>query len=321
MIAKTILHYLNLKTYWRAAKKINPWRRRNIQRKVEASLAYRYCPETSSFLPADESACVEATEKYRIRNSVSICIATRNHAPYLQRTLESIFQQLPIPNTSVEVIVVDDGSNDETPEVLDRYPVRHLRLENSSYGNGGLAKNIGLRAASGDIVIQQSDDVLHATPNLIRELTSDFPPGEFRIVTVYDFDSQTGNISHQYAGREYPRPLFFLGAVRREDICKVGGYDPEFDGTIWFNDDWHGDGLVHGLGLRCIYLPLLGLHQSHPRPKYDKTSAKKIYRGKCKRAQAGDDPQLWLSSAGSWPYVPGVSVEELEGNILVPKVA
>lgn len=237
---------------------------------------------------------------------VSICIASRNHAPLLRKTLDSIFCQR--PDFPFEVIVTDDGSTDDTPRVLRQYPVKYFRLENSAYSNGGLAKNIGLCAATGDIIIQQSDDVIHASPNLIYELIANFQRGEFRIATVYDWDSQTGKILSQYTGLENPRPLFFIGAVWREDVCEVGGYDPEFDGTIWYNDDWHGLGLTKGLGLEPAYLPLLGLHQAHFRPYYDTTPATLIYKDKVARAMKGETS--WLSSTGPWPYQQGKSVNE-----------
>jgi len=326
MPRKSILRYFNPKTHWRAVRnayRLAVFKRRNgrtaaSQRRIPAEAGG--LADARRIVPFAERGQTPAVNPHA-PHSVSICIATRNHVAYLRKTLDSIFQQLPIPGQPVEVIVVDDGSDDGTPEMLKGYSVRRFRLENAAYGNGGLAKNMGLRAAAGDIIIQQSDDVLHATPNLIQELTADFRPGEFRIATVYDFDTQWGRVLGQYAGCESPRPLFFLGALWREDICRLGGYDPEFDGTIWYNDDWHGDGLVRGLGLECVHVPLLGLHQAHPRPQYQTISAKALYRNKCKRAKASGDPALWLSSAGPWPYVQGKSVSRVEAEKTPQKVA
>jgi glycosyltransferase involved in cell wall biosynthesis len=87
---------------------------------------------------------------------ISVVIPAYNRAGLLPFTLDAILAQTPPPR---EVIVVDDGSRDETPAVLARYPapVRTIRIENS----GDLvARNNGLRAASGELVaFCDSDDL------------------------------------------------------------------------------------------------------------------------------------------------------------------
>lgn len=88
--------------------------------------------------------------------SISVVIPTYNRAALLPATLEAVFGQTLPP---AEVIVVDDGSRDETAAVLAGYAprVRHLRIENA----GDLvARNTGLRAAVGDLVaFCDSDDL------------------------------------------------------------------------------------------------------------------------------------------------------------------
>ena len=51
----------------------------------------------------------------------SVVLATHNKADALDRTLASIFRQS-VP-FSFEVVVIDDGSNDHTSDVLAKYPV------------------------------------------------------------------------------------------------------------------------------------------------------------------------------------------------------
>lgn len=238
---------------------------------------------------------------------VSLVIASRNHAPLLQRTLQSIFnQKVPFP---LEVIVTDDGSTDDTVEVIKQFPVIYRRLENTEYRNGVFAKNRSLVAARGDIIIQQSDDVVHAQPDLIQRLVEELQKGEYLVCTVYDWDWMRGTIGKQYSGVDNRRPLLFLGATWREDVCKVGGYDPDFGHVLWYDDDWFANGLTLGLGLKPRFLPLLGLHQDHFRPDYDWTPAQLIFEEKTEKAKRGESS--WLSSAGPWSYQQGVPVEVL----------
>lgn len=242
--------------------------------------------------------------------TVSICIATRNHAPLLKRTLESIIAQ----GFTGEIIISDDGSTDDTAEMLKDYPVIYFHRLNNQYHNGVWGKNSSLRSATGDIAIQQSDDVLWETPDLVAKLIGWMQRGEFRIATVYDSDVANGIRKREYTGPCNPRPLFFLGAAWREDVCKVGGYDPDFADVIWYDDDWHAHGLMNGLGLHPTFMPVVGLHQDHWRPNYDWAPATRIYNEKVRKATQGESS--WLSSGGSWPFVSGMSVNYVVGDYL-----
>jgi hypothetical protein len=87
---------------------------------------------------------------------ISVVVPTFNRADLLPPTLDAILAQT-LPAS--EVIVVDDGSRDTTPEVLARYSgrIHAIRIENS----GDLvARNVGLRAASSEVVaFCDSDDL------------------------------------------------------------------------------------------------------------------------------------------------------------------
>jgi glycosyltransferase involved in cell wall biosynthesis len=86
---------------------------------------------------------------------VSVVIPTFNRAETVMRAVQSALEQT---EKSVEVVVVDDGSNDDTPARFARPPerVRYLRK-----GNGGAssARNAGMRAAQGEwVALLDSDD-------------------------------------------------------------------------------------------------------------------------------------------------------------------
>jgi glycosyltransferase involved in cell wall biosynthesis len=87
---------------------------------------------------------------------VSVVIPCYNGGAFLPEAIDSVLAQS-YPN--VEIIVVNDGSTDDTAHVLDRYSDRVTLL---SQPNGGLAsaRNLGLRAATGEfIALFDADDV------------------------------------------------------------------------------------------------------------------------------------------------------------------
>ncbi len=90
--------------------------------------------------------------------SVSVIIPTYNNGRFLPEAIESVFAQTVQP---VEIIVVDDGSTDDTLERLRPYATRISYLYQANQGVSA-ARNLGLREASGDfIAFLDSDDVWH----------------------------------------------------------------------------------------------------------------------------------------------------------------
>ena len=67
------------------------------------------------------------------RPLVSIVVPCHNRAHLLSQTMESIFAQSYQP---VEILVIDDGSTDETPKLMETYgdKIRYVRQENQGVG-------------------------------------------------------------------------------------------------------------------------------------------------------------------------------------------
>ena len=99
------------------------------------------------------------------RVSVVVCAynESRNIEPCIESVLASTYPD-------VELIVCDDGSSDDTAERASAYPIRLLRLD-----RGGLsaARNVGMRAATGDIVAYLDADA-EATPQWVEQLVRGF---------------------------------------------------------------------------------------------------------------------------------------------------
>ncbi|RKK02236.1 glycosyltransferase [Pseudoroseomonas wenyumeiae] len=88
--------------------------------------------------------------------SISVVVPTYNRAALLPATLDAILSQTLRP---LEVIIVDDGSTDDTAAVLARYG-RRLRVLRVPNGGDLKARNAGLAEATGDLVaFCDSDDL------------------------------------------------------------------------------------------------------------------------------------------------------------------
>ncbi len=100
--------------------------------------------------------------------TVSVVIPAYNAAAYLGEALDSVLAQTYPP---LEVIVVDDGSEDNTPQVVATYAGKFTYMRKQR-GGPASARNAGIRAASGEwIAFQDADDIW--MPSLLEKLVKD----------------------------------------------------------------------------------------------------------------------------------------------------
>lgn len=115
----------------------------------------------------------------------SIIIPARNEAENLRQLLPQIKALM----AGAEIIVVDDGSTDDTPAVCTEFQVRHLRHPYAK-GNGAAVKS-GARAATGKVLIFMDGDGQHK-PEDIPRLLEQFNQGYDMVVGARQSGSQAG---------------------------------------------------------------------------------------------------------------------------------
>jgi glycosyltransferase involved in cell wall biosynthesis len=180
--------------------------------------------------------------------SVSVVVATFNHAPWLPQALDSALAQT-LPD--VEVVVVDDGSIDATPEVLARYAGRIRTVRQPNRGLSA-ARNAGLAVARGRYVaFLDADDLLQPTKLaeqaavLEREAAAGWTYCDVRIEDEATGVATTVSERFGYRARRLDGWLFaelirgnFIPAmaplVRRAALDAAGPFDERLDAL----EDW-----------------------------------------------------------------------------------
>ncbi len=163
---------------------------------------------------------------------VAVVIPVKNGAAYLRRVLPPLLSGGPC-----RLVVVDDGSTDDTAEVARSFGAEVLRNEQSQ-GPAG-ARNRGVAETESDVVLfVDADCVPH--PGLVDRVRAAFEedPELVSVTGSYDslpwaegFFSQYMNlrhhIVHQQAKQEGATFWTGCGAVRREAFLEAGGFDVE----------------------------------------------------------------------------------------------
>jgi GT2 family glycosyltransferase len=215
---------------------------------------------------------------------LSVVIPTYNRAPVLARCLAALRAQSLDPGQDFEVVVVDDGSTDETPGVLEGAaglagpPLRYARQANRG---PAAARNRGLALARGDRVLFLGDDAI-AGSHLIRAhlaaqerrgalravVGSIVPEHAHRLSPFEQFLEQSGlqfNFSPVRRDPEHlPFAMFYTANVSapRATLAAVGGFDERFRDACW-EDTELGYRLARA-GVRFCYAPEAQVAHAHP---------------------------------------------------------
>jgi glycosyltransferase involved in cell wall biosynthesis len=190
---------------------------------------------------------------------VSVVIPTYNCARYLPEALASVLRQ---PHRPIEVIVVDDGSTDDTATLVAGFaaPVRSIRIPHSGIA---AARNTGVDAARGEFLALLDADDVWSDDKLTLQLAALRSDAGLDIVFghVVEFVSGALPADRGAAGtrQDGPRPGLIPGAtlIRRSAFDRVGLFNPAF--RVGEFIDWYAR--AREAGLMTAMLPAVVLHR------------------------------------------------------------
>ena len=163
---------------------------------------------------------------------LSVVIATYNRAVQLARGINSLLMQSEPPD---EIIVVDDGSTDETRDVFEKFGmVRYFYLDHPEPRISCHARNVGIRQAKGDFIVFSEPEILHVgdTLSVLRRDHAKNPIAALMADRVWN----TGVlIAKQLTEDEYAHPERILNhrfAAYTEDSNMINQAQPNNDLAI-----------------------------------------------------------------------------------------
>jgi glycosyltransferase involved in cell wall biosynthesis len=198
--------------------------------------------------------------------SVAVVVATHNRSERLRRLLEALERQTA---NGFEVVIVDDGSTDDTQGILrdweaaNRLHLRSLRLERSA--GPATARNAGWRASDAELIAFTDDDCepapgwieagvegLESDPTAFVQGPTAPPPDE-----LANFGSFSHTIEVRGLDPAFPTCNMFY---RRDLLERVGGFDESFPGAGGEDCDlaWR----AKAAGAHAVFAPDAVMH--HP---------------------------------------------------------
>lgn len=198
---------------------------------------------------------------------ISVVIPTYNEANVIQSCIESLGEQT---YEDFEIITIDDGSTDKTPQILrgaSKILPNFYFLEQNHKG-AGAARNLGAKKAKGEVLVFVDADMtfdenfLDKLSEPIREHSSKgtFSKEEF----VANWDSpwaRCWNINEGWEEKRrhpknYPDHQPVFRAILKSEFEKVGGFTPG-----GYDDDWS---LSKKLGYEAIAAPGAVFYHKNP---------------------------------------------------------
>lgn len=233
-------------------------------------------------------------QRVMIDAQVSVIIPAHNAAPFLKETINSVLNQ---SRPAFEIIVVDDGSSDNTADVVAPFGTRVTYFKQANAG-ASVARNRGVEASRGAfIAFLDADDLW--TPDKLRVQLEAMDADEGLDVVfahMVEFDERCRPEGGQ-SERGIPRPAQHASAmlVRRNAFLRVGPFKPGLKIAEWL--DWCLRAQETGLRVRMLPEVLLhrrihgrnsGLVQIAERPNLARAVKESLDRRR-------------LAAAGRWP--------------------
>jgi glycosyltransferase involved in cell wall biosynthesis len=170
---------------------------------------------------------------------VSVLVGAYDNAATLERAIDSILAQTV---TDLELLAIDDGSRDATPQIIARIAARDQRVRPLPMGrNVGISRSLneGLRAARAPVVAVQDADDFSEPARLERQLAVLDARPEVAVVgsRMHEVDEAGRGLAARtaFAAGEVNHVLAHFNpipntsaALRRDVVLALGGYDPRY---------------------------------------------------------------------------------------------
>ena len=170
-------------------------------------------------------------------NLISIIIPTYNRSQIVHRAIKSVLKQ---SNESWELIIVDDGSKDDTLESLKIYDMDpRIKILSQEHLGPSSARNYGVQSSKGNyLIFLDSDDFLREDliQSLIDSNYQNFDMISWEVLRIYENKESVWKPEKLEKLYNNIKASFLAGSVcfKKEIFERVKGFDPK----LWFGENY-----------------------------------------------------------------------------------
>ncbi len=188
-----------------------------------------------------------------MRPAISIVVPCYQVEQYLDRCVKSLILQT---FDNIEILLVDDGSTDKTPELCDNYAIKYSKIKVIHKKNGGLsdARNVGIEAAKGRyICFIDSDDYINSSYceimfDIAEKMNVDIVVCGYRKVFKYEYyNCSNNNLPEIMSGEEAVRQLILTDKLMNYAWNKLYRIELFDDIKYPFGKRWEDIGVTYKL--------------------------------------------------------------------------
>jgi len=170
---------------------------------------------------------------------ISVIIPTYNEEMDIGSCLESLRSQT---YKNFEVIVIDDGSTDNTIKILRKF--KKIKIIKGKHRGTGFSRNLGAKQARGDILIFVDADMTF-DKNYIKHLIFPILKNKNMVGTTHDYEIAV-NIDKWVSklwgklrvDKRRAKYVKIFRAIKKDKFLEMGGFDPKYgyadDQTFWY---------------------------------------------------------------------------------------
>jgi glycosyltransferase involved in cell wall biosynthesis len=199
--------------------------------------------------------------------TVSVIIPAHNSEKLIAKCLKSVVDAIP---ENKEIIVIDDGSTDNTSEIASKFPVKLIRLAKRS--GQATAKNVGFELSTGEIVVFVDSDTIvtkHFFVELASALSRDQVGGAGGLVLPIKSDIISSSFMVRLFGYspisekeniEIDSTPGGCSAYHRKVLTEIGG----FDTNLKQGEELDMNIRIRKAGYKLLIVPSAKIYHDHP---------------------------------------------------------
>jgi len=173
-----------------------------------------------TFLPEPNQKRVKKLKKFP---KVSVAVPAYNEEAHIQKTIKSLID-LDYPKEKLEIIVINDGSQDQTKEkteeIIKNHPLSNITLINKKNAGKGAALNDAIKKSSGEFFVCLDADS-YPQKNALQKIIPHFENGENAVVLPCMKTTSGKNLLQKIQRYEYIVNMFYKELMAKLDCIRV----------------------------------------------------------------------------------------------------